>query len=165
MGKEYTRTLNNNSYDKNLSKKVSKKYSKKKSKKSNNSPESADMLKLLDSDTEVIYQSKTNNLQNKQLIPYNGVLPQQYTNQQYTNQQYTNQQYTNQQPQNMESQQSLDYDSMMLQEMAPLHNKEMFNNLQSLGAGPDIGRMNSMSQTLGNTENLQNLNMLGSPNL
>ena len=153
MGKEYRRLLNNNS-ERKSGKKLSKKNSKKKYKKNNNSSESAEMLKLLNSDTEVMYQSK-----NKQLIPYNSALPQQYTNQQYANQQYTNQQYTNQQ------QPSLDYDSMMLQEMAPLYNKEMFNNLQSLGASPDIGRMNSMSQTIGNTENLQNLSMLGSPNL
>ena len=165
MGKEYIRTLNNNSNGKKLSKKLSKKNSKKKSKKSNDSSE--EMLKLLNSDTEVMYQSKTNNLQNKQVIPYNGMIPQQYTNQQYTNQQYTNQQYTNQQPTNIESQTHLDYDSSMLQEMAPLQNKQMFNNLNSLGAGPDIGRMNSnsMSQTLGNNENLQNLSTIGSPNL
>ena len=154
MGKQFTRTLNNNSYGKNLSKKNSKKnskkYSKKKSKKSNDSSDSAEMLKLLNSDTEVMYQS-----QNKQLIPYDGVIPQQYTNQQYTNQQ----------PINMEKPPSLDYDSSMLQEMAPLYNKEMFNNLNSLSASPDIGKMNSMSQTLGNTENLQNLSILGSPNL
>jgi hypothetical protein len=153
MGKEYTRLLNNNS-DKNSARKVSKKYSKKKSKKSNNSPESADMLKLLNSDTDLMYQTK-----NKQLIPYEGTIPQEYANQQNTNQQYTNQQNTNQQQAHSE------FDISMLQEMAPLHSKEMFNNLQSLGAGPDIGRMNSMSQTLGNSENLQNLNMLGSPNL
>ena len=146
MGKQFTRTLNNNSNGKKLSKKLSKKNSKKKSKKSNDSSE--EMLKLLNSDTDVIYQSK-----NKQLMPYDGVLPQQYTNQQ--------------QPNNMELHSTLDYDSSMLQEIAPLQNKQMFNNLSALSAGPDIGRMNSnsMSQTLGNTENLQNLSMLGSPNL
>jgi hypothetical protein len=117
------------------------------------------MLKLLNSDTDLMYQTK-----NKQLIPYEGTIPQEYANQQNTNQQYTNQQYTNQQNTNQQQAHS-EFDISMLQEMAPLHSKEMFNNLQSLGAGPDIGRMNSMSQTLGNSENLQNLNMLGSPNL
>ena len=71
MGKEYTRTLNNTSYNgkKKLSKKNSKKNSKSNSKKNSkknvnkNNSTTEEMLELLNSDTEVMYQSKNNNFQ------------------------------------------------------------------------------------------------------
>ena len=169
MGKEYTRTLNNTSYvDKKLSKKSSKKSSKKNSKKNskNSSKNSSNkkygnknisekMLKILNSDTEVIYDQNNNNLQNNS-IPYNGNIPQQYTN--------MNQQ---QQMNNIGAYSPSNYDSIMLQQMAPLEtkfdNQEMFTNLNSLNKGPNIS--GNIPQIQENNVNFQNLNMLGTQNL
>jgi hypothetical protein len=193
MGKEYTRTLNNTSYNgkKKLSKKNSKKNSKSNSKKNSkknvnkNNSTTEEMLELLNSDTEVMYQSKNNNLQNNNnLIPFNGEIPQQFMNQ-------TMNQTMNmaQQPQmnNMAAYSPLNYDPMMLQQIAPLQNQnqneDMFNNFNNLNRGPNIGSMmnnnlaspipnntfasasmpqtNNIASALGNNMNLENLNMLG----
>jgi hypothetical protein len=193
MGKEYTRTLNNASYNgdnasyngkKKLSKKNSKKNSKSNSKsnskknvnKNNNTTE--EMLEILNSDTDVTYQSKNNNL-----IPFNGDIPPQYMN---MNQQMN----MAQQPQmnNMAAYSPLNYDPMMLQPLVPVQmnqNEDMFTNLNNLNKGPFIGGMmnnnlasaspfqnnalnsapmqqpNNIASTLGNNINLENLNMLG----
>jgi hypothetical protein len=191
MGKEYTRTLNNASYNgdnasyngkKKLSKKNSKKNSKSNSKKNSkknvnkNNSTTEEMLEILNSDTEVMYQSKNNNL-----IPFNGDIPQQYMN---MNQQMN----MAQQPQmnNMAAYSPLNYDPMMLQQIAPVQmnqNEDMFTNLNNLNKGPFIGGMmnnnlaspfqnnalnsapiqqpNNIASTLGNNINLENLNMLG----
>ena len=173
MGKEYTRTLNNSNVEKKLSKKLSKKNSKKnynsKSKKNANKNKdtntSEEMLKILNSDTDVMYQSKNNNLpnnnlQNNNLIPYNGDLPQQYVT---MNQQQMNQQQITNIGTNLPS----DFDATMIHQMAPLQNKEMFTNLHNLSRGPDISMSNnnfnsvSMPQDQGNNTNFSNLNMLG----
>jgi hypothetical protein len=195
MGKEYTRTLNNESYNgnntsyngkKKLSKKNSKKNSKSKSKKNVNKNNSTteEMLEILNSDTEVMYESKNNNLKNNNdITPFNGEIPPQYMNMNI-NQQMN----MNQQPQmnSMAAYSPLNYDPMMLQQIAPLQinqNEDMFNNLNNLNKGPSIGSMmnnnftsqfqnnaldsapmqqpNNIASTLGNNINLNNLNMLG----
>ena len=189
MGKEYTRTLNNTSYNgkKKLSKKNSKKNSKSNSKKNskknvnkNNNNTTEEMLDILNSDTE-IYQSKNNNLQNNNnIIPFNGEIPQQYMN---MNQQMNMVQQ--QQMNTMAAYSPLNYDPMMLQQIAPVQNQNesMFNNLNNLSRGPNIGGMmnntlgspfpnnnftspsmpqtNNIASALGNNMNLENLNMLG----
>jgi hypothetical protein len=186
MGKEYTRTLNNTSYNgkKKLSKKNSKKNSKSNSKKNVNKNNSTteEMLEILNSDTDVTYQSKNNNLQNNNNItPFNGEIPPQYMN---MNQQMN----MAQQPQmnNMAAYSPLNYDPMMLQQIAPVQmnqNEDMFTNLNNLNKGPSIGGMmnnnftsqfqnnaldsapmqqpNNIASALGNNINLENLNMLG----
>ena len=195
MGKEYTRTLNNESYNgnntsyngkKKLSKKNSKKNSKSKSKKNVNKNNSTteEMLEILNSDTDVTYQSKNNNLQNNNNItPFNGEIPPQYMNMNM-NQQMN----MAQQPQmnNMAAYSPLNYDPMMLQQIAPVQmnqNEDMFTNLNNLNKGPSIGGImnnnftsqfqnnaldsapmqqpNNIASTLGNNINLENLNMLG----
>ena len=190
MGKEYTRTLNNTSYNgkKKLSKKNSKKNSKSNSKKNSkknvnkNNSTTEEMLELLNSDTEVMYQSKNNNLQNNNnLIPFNGEIPQQYMNMNM-NMNMNQQMNMAQQPQmnNMAAYSPLNYDPMMLQQIAPLQNQndDMFTNLNNLNKGPSIGGMmnnnlasapmqqtNNIASALGNNINFDNLNMLGVPKL
>jgi beta-xylosidase len=93
-----------------------------------------------------------------------------------------------QQPQmnNMAAYSPLNYDPMMLQQIAPVQmnqNEDMFTNLNNLNKGPSIGGMmnnnftsqfqnnaldsapmqqtNNIASTLGNNINLNNLNMLG----
>lgn len=202
MGKEYTRTLNNESYNgnntsyngnnksyngkKKLSKKNSKKNSKSKSKKNVNKNNSTteEMLEILNSDTDVTYQSKNNNLQNNNNItPFNGEIPPQYMN---MNQQMNMAQQS--QMNNMAAYSPLNYDPMMLQQIAPVQmnqNEDMFTNLNNLNKGPSIGGMmnnnftspspfqnnaldsapmqqpNNIASALGNNINLENLNMLG----
>ena len=180
MGKEYTRTLNNSNVEKKLSKKLSKKNSKKsynsKSKKNanKNTNTSEEMLKILNSDTDVMYQSKNNNLQNNNLqnnlqnnnlIHYNGDLPQQYTN--MNQEQQMNQQMNQQQMNNIGTNLPSNFDTTMVHQIVPLQNKEMFTNLHNLSRGPDISMSNnnfnsvSMPQDQGNFSDLTNLNMLG----
>ena len=159
MGKENTRTLNNTSYK---GKKSSKKSSKKTSKKNKSrdiSTTTEEMLEILNSDTDVTYQPKNQQFQNK-LIPYNGEVPDQYMN---MNQQP--QMAMNQQPQMamnpMGAISPSNYDSLMLQQIAPLQtaqnfqnhgmpsnlmtpsNNNMFSNLSNLGRGPNIAGMMS----------------------
>jgi hypothetical protein len=95
-----------------------------------------------------------------------------------------------QQPQmnNMAAYSPLNYDPMMLQQIAPLQlnqnqNEDMFTNLNNLNKGPSIGGMmnnnlaspfqnnnfasapmqqpNNIASALGNNINLDNLDMLG----
>jgi beta-xylosidase len=142
------------------------------------------MLEILNSDTDVTYQSKNNNLQNNNNItPFNGEIPPQYMNMNM-NQQMN----MAQQPQmnNMAAYSPLNYDPMMLQQIAPVQmnqNEDMFTNLNNLNKGPSIGGImnnnftsqfqnnaldsapmqqpNNIASTLGNNINLENLNMLG----
>ena len=165
MGKEYTRTLTNVYGEKKQEKKQSKKQSKKKPPKKKSKKDistSEEMRNILNSDTEIIYKSKNTNLQNNNLVPYDGDIPQQYN---YMNQQ----QMMNQQPTN-----NTDVDVSMLQNFAPLQ-KEMFTNLSNFSKGPDIGMM-SQSPDSGMMNNqfesvsqenmdLTNLNMLGTSKL
>jgi len=192
MVKENIRTLNNTSYKgkKKLSKKSSKKNSKKNISKDISTTE--EMLQILNSDTDV-YQQKNNKFQNK-LVPYNGEMHEQFinTNQQQMNQPQMNQQLMNQphmnqqqmiqqqmNQQQMNQQQMnhfgaispLNYDPLMLQQIAPLQTTQnfenhgmpsnftsnnMFSNLAALSAGPNVGNTmgNNLSSQLPN--NLDN---------
>jgi hypothetical protein len=153
MGKENTRTLNNTSYN---GKKTSKKSYKKSSKKNRSrdiSTTTEEMLEILNSDTEVTYQPRNNQFQNK-LVPYNGEVPEQFMNMNMNMNQQT------QVPMNhmgMGAISPANYDPLMLQQIAPLQTTQnfqnhgmpsnlmtlnnMFSNLSALGRGPNIGGM------------------------
>ena len=152
MGKENTRTLNNTSYNGKKSSKKSSKKTSKKNKRRDISTTTEEMLEILNSDTEVTYQPKNNQFQNK-LVPYNGEVPEQYTNMNMN--MNMNQQQVAMNPLGAIS--PSNYDPLMLQQFAPLQTTQnfqnhgmpsnlmtpnnMFSNLSALGRGPNIGGM------------------------
>ena len=188
MGKENnTRTLNNSSYTgKKLTKKSSKKSSKKKSKKNKNYRNTAsteEMLNIINSSDKSENQFQNKQFQNNQQFQN----PQFQNNQQFQNgQQFQNQQFQNPQFQNAQqfqnelgsenfmnmNQQNMiqpnmnqmdalspsNYESHMLQQMAPLQTEQ---NYQNLG----MGNLMQQNNILSNMSALNNIpNISGSNN-
>ena len=161
MGKENTRTLKNSTYN-NKSKKNSKKS--KKNKKDNTTTE--EMKQILDSETENVVGVKSflggpdnnqANPPNKGLVQYEGELPQHFQNQQMMQMAQMQQmgqmqqQMGQQMPQMQQMVSPMNYDPLMLQQMAPVQTAQAF---QSMGMPSNLA---TPSQMMGNVNRLASL--------
>ena len=163
MGTENTRTLKNSTYN-NKSKKNSKK-----SKKVKNNTTTEEMKQILDSETENVVgvksflgtpESNQNRPVNKGLVQYDGELPQQFQNQQMmqmAQMQQMQQMGQMAQPQMHQMVSPMNYDPLMLQQMAPVQTAQSF---QSMGMPANLP---SNAQMAGNINRLANLSAQPQP--